>query len=907
MRTAELGPSATDPAREARARLEREDRRDPIPSGPPSFPVMPGAPLRPSTPPLAPLRARPLRRAARPFAVLSALCLAGCLAEPKAPGAPDPVQPGGATAPQGPTDPGATLDTGEGYWRARCAGCHGAFEGRAAISLGDANGDFRLDANAATAEHGAGLAEYIARTMPFGAADACVGDCAEQTAAYIRGRSSPAAPSCEAPEAPVYGIRTLKLLSSVEYENAVEDLLGVGAGLAGSVAHNDGALGGFVDMRGKGLSGATLDTYVRNAEAVAAAAVAAGRPFTCGGEAAACGARFVDEFLFEAFRGPVSDAQRDAYVALFEAYPDDGMRLALEAALTSPYFLYRVEAGVDLATALERGFYTNLGASAGGEGPSGPAAEVIEAADFVHRARELGGHFEADTWAFWENGAIELVFETAFTDPTTVEIEARGTNYGDTWPELELSVDGTQIGLQAVDHLELRSYRFTVRGHAGATVLRIAFGNDQGVAPWGPGNDVNLYIARVGLTTASETPEPEPEPPASPLEGVAEDAYVLTPYELASTLSFMLTGSTPDRALLDAARADRLTTRAQLRAQVERLIDSPRGRAHLGRFVTAWFGLDGALAAARPDVPELTPAVKAAMIREVEEHFFHVFYDEEVPYHELFDGAYTFLNRPLAEFYGVQGNFTDDFVKTEVEGRGGPIASGAFMTANAHAERTAPILRAVHARQAALCHYIDPPNSPIAGEDIDEQRAAAQMRVADREAEEGALSSRDFYFLYTDGIEACAGCHERIINPMFGMEDFDHVGRLRPRAGADAVVETIRGIEKVVSLQGTLHGVDAVSDPARIDFAGAKDFSDKIARTDAVRRCLARKTFRYLTGLTYHERDLDTGRQERLTEAQRQQYACVAERMQDAFEAGGESARQMLITLATESLVRLRR
>jgi hypothetical protein len=382
---------------------------------------------------------------------------------------------------------------------------------------------------------------------------------------------------------------------------------------------------------------------------------------------------------------------------------------------------------------------------------------------------------------------------------------------------------------------------------------------------------------------------------------------VLTPFEFASTLAFRLTGAPPDRALLEAARSGRLATRADVRAQVERLIDSARGRAHMGEFVTRWFRLDGIDQVSRPDVPELTAEVKAAMLEEVKQHFLHVFYDDSVPYSEFFGGDYTFLNRTLAEFYGIPGNFDDSFRKTQVQGRGGPIASGAFMTVNAHAERTAPILRAVRSRETALCHYIDPPNSPIAGDDIDAQRNAAQERVTKKEEEAGALSSRDFYFLYTDGIDACAGCHARIINPHFGLEDFDNVGRLRPSAGPNAVFETINGLDMPVSIEGTLYGVASTSDPTVIHYAGAKDLSNKIADTEAVNDCLARKAFRFLTGTTYVDRDTDAAYRETIPPEQRGAYSCVAQKMLQAFKANRQSPRAMFIELATDTMLLFRR
>ncbi|MEL7369652.1 MAG: hypothetical protein AAFN74_12115, partial [Myxococcota bacterium] len=165
---------------------------------------------------------------------------------------------------------------------------------------------------------------------------------------------------------------------------------------------------------------------------------------------------------------------------------------------------------------------------------------------------------------------------------------------------------------------------------------------------------------------------------------------------------------------------------------------------------------------------------------------------------------------------------------------------------------------------------------------------------------------RDFYFLYTDQIDACAGCHERIINPMFGMEDFDNVGRLRPLAGADQAVETVEGAERVVSLLGTMYGVDSTSDSETINFSGAKDLSNQIAATEAVQKCLVRRSFRFLTGSTFFDRDLDVGNRESISEAQMNANRCSAARMTAAFEAN-QSPRAMFIELAMESLMRLRR
>lgn len=66
------------------------------------------------------------------------------------------------------------------------------------------------------------------------------------------------------------------------------------------------------------------------------------------------------------------------------------------------------------------------------------------------------------------------------------------------------------------------------------------------------------------------------------LRGAVTGARVrLTAFEVASRLSYLVTGTMPDDALLTAAREGRLETRAELRAQVARLLDTPAGHARV--------------------------------------------------------------------------------------------------------------------------------------------------------------------------------------------------------------------------------------------------------------------------------------------------------------------------------------
>ena len=68
----------------------------------------------------------------------------------------------------------------------------------------------------------------------------------------------------------------------------------------------------------------------------------------------------------------------------------------------------------------------------------------------------------------------------------------------------------------------------------------------------------------------------------------------LTPYELASAISFFLTDGPPDAELLAAAVSNRLATPDQVRAQAARLLETPQARANLESALIKYFSLTNA-------------------------------------------------------------------------------------------------------------------------------------------------------------------------------------------------------------------------------------------------------------------------------------------------------------------------
>ena len=127
-------------------------------------------------------------------------------------------------------------------------------------------------------------------------------------------------------------------------------------------------------------------------------------------------------------------------------------------------------------------------------------------------------------------------------------------------------------------------------------------------------------------------------------------------FALATRLSYFLWRSMPDDALLAHAEAGRLFDAAVLAAEVERMLDDPRTERFVTDFVGQSFRLYE-LRATAPDprlYPEYDDRLGQAMERETE-----LFLTELIARNEsvgsLIDTDFAFLNRRLAEHYGVAG------------------------------------------------------------------------------------------------------------------------------------------------------------------------------------------------------------------------------------------------------------
>jgi endoglucanase len=127
-------------------------------------------------------------------------------------------------------------------------------------------------------------------------------------------------------------------------------------------------------------------------------------------------------------------------------------------------------------------------------------AEQVTSVDGVNFAsKSTGGAGPENSWNIWSNGHIEQTF--SFSDPSTLTVQAKGEAAAGVWPNMTVSVGGTQVGSFTVSSSDWTSYNLDVAGKTGSQAVRVAFTNDAFIN----GEDRNLLVKSASLTTSGAT------------------------------------------------------------------------------------------------------------------------------------------------------------------------------------------------------------------------------------------------------------------------------------------------------------------------------------------------------------------------------------------------------------------
>ena len=282
--------------------------------------------------------------------------------------------------------------------------------------------------------------------------------------------------------------------------------------------------------------------------------------------------------------------------------------------------------------------------------------------------------------------------------------------------------------------------------------------------------------------------------------------FRLSGYEVATRMSYLLWGSTPDDTLLDLAEDGSLDTPEGRRDAARTMLDSDRGRAQVDRFHALWLGY-----AELPHPPDLTNAMrtetKAALDR--------IIFEDDTSWLGLFALDQTFVDDTLAQHYGWPAPGTADWIDLDGSGRQGILSHGSFLSVAANPDDTSPTKRGKLIRNRLLCQEVPPPPPDV---------------PADSPPEEGNCKWDRYAAHRSEG--SCRGCHEQMDPIGFGLENYDIAGRFRTHdEGAP---------ECIIAGEGELVGIGT--------FNGPKELSDMLLDNGELDDCIVDQVYRYAMG-----------------------------------------------------------
>lgn len=309
----------------------------------------------------------------------------------------------------------------------------------------------------------------------------------------------------------------------------------------------------------------------------------------------------------------------------------------------------------------------------------------------------------------------------------------------------------------------------------------------------------------------------------------------LTPYEVASALSFMTLESVPDDTLWAHAADGTLAQPSVLAAEVERLLALPAAQQVLTKKASYWLGLEALQQKAKDQklYPEFTPALKASLYASTQAFLDHTLWQGKLS--DLFTSATVYADSTLASVYGLGTVTAGGLTPLQVPERNAGILSqpGFLAAANKWGDRGDPIHRGLFVYDSFICGGTLPP--PPA----DAFAIAASLTGSEREKVAARAKM------------SCGACHS-FFDPLgLAFERYDAIGRysesryveLDPASGISAWKTSAQPIDASAVLPASLG--EHFAGPV----AGVGELASRLAGAgDVVARCAAKQLVEYSLG-----------------------------------------------------------
>jgi hypothetical protein len=239
--------------------------------------------------------------------------------------------------------------------------------------------------------------------------------------------------------------------------------------------------------------------------------------------------------------------------------------------------------------------------------------------------------------------------------------------------------------------------------------------------------------------------------------------WPVSEYELASRMSYIIWGASPDEALTKSADSGALTNPDECAKQIDRMLKDPRAIDRSLQFISDWLNLNrlNNLAPNKDKFPNWDPALAADMRAETLAFFKDIVWTQNRPLTDLLNAQQSHLTPKLAKHYGIKSSvgvppaLTD---LTNISHRGGILTHGSLLTMGG--DDASMVTRGLFVLHDLLRSGVkDPPpgtdTTPVPSKPGLSQRMIAEIRVADK---------------------SCGGCHSKFEPLSYGLERYDGLG-----------------------------------------------------------------------------------------------------------------------------------
>jgi hypothetical protein len=305
--------------------------------------------------------------------------------------------------------------------------------------------------------------------------------------------------------------------------------------------------------------------------------------------------------------------------------------------------------------------------------------------------------------------------------------------------------------------------------------------------------------------------------------GAAGSTVTLTDYEVASELSFLLTGSIPDDTLWGNVQAGNFKTVQDFQREATRLLTSPAGHAAIQGFLGQWL-VTNEIPVLNKDpsfYPNFTASLGQSMSGEIDRFYDSVLWSGSGSLRELFSSNQSIVDGTLGLLYGLPPTVSDwHAVTLDPTNRLGIMSRAGFLAVHSDTDSSGPVTRGVFVLNSILC---TPPPPPPAN--VPPAPPANDPTVQ-------TLTTRQRFSQHSTN-PVCAACHDQIDGIGFGFEEFDGIGAYRTSEHGQPI-----------DASGTIIGTGEIDG----DYVGLGPLATRVAGSHLLVDCFTRQAYRYAMG-----------------------------------------------------------